>query len=35
LAARVLRVEHEIFPLALKAFAENRVIIKERSAWIQ
>ncbi len=35
LAAKVLRVEHEIFPLALQAFAENRVIINERSAWIQ
>lgn len=35
LAARVLLAEHEIFPLALKAFAENRVIIKERSVWIQ
>ena len=35
LAAKVLRVEHEIYPLALQAFAQNRVIIKERSAWIQ
>jgi len=34
LAARVLTVEHEIYPLALKAFAENRVSIKERSVWI-
>ena len=34
LAARVLLVEHEIFPLALQAFVENRVIINERSAWI-
>jgi phosphoribosylglycinamide formyltransferase-1 len=34
LAARVLHVEHEIFPLALQAFVENRVIINERSAWI-
>ncbi|MCX6132510.1 MAG: phosphoribosylglycinamide formyltransferase [Ignavibacteriales bacterium] len=34
LAARVLKIEHEIYPLALKAFAENRVIINERSVWI-
>lgn len=35
LAAKVLRVEHEIFPLALKAFAEGRVRIERRKAWIQ
>ena len=35
LAAKVLRVEHEIFPQALKAFAENRVRIEGRKAWIQ
>jgi phosphoribosylglycinamide formyltransferase 1 len=34
LAAKVLKIEHEIFPLALKAFAENRVTINERSVWI-
>jgi phosphoribosylglycinamide formyltransferase-1 len=34
LAARVLKVEHEIYPLALKAFVENRILIKERSVWI-
>ncbi len=34
LAARVLKIEHEIYPLALKAFAENRVTINERSVWI-
>ena len=34
LAAKVLRIEHEIYPLALKAFAENRVTINERSVWI-
>jgi phosphoribosylglycinamide formyltransferase-1 len=34
LAARVLKVEHEIYPLALKAFAENRVTINERFVWI-
>jgi phosphoribosylglycinamide formyltransferase-1 len=35
LAAKVLIVEHEIYPEAIKAFAENRVFIKERSAWIR
>jgi len=35
LAAKVLAVEHEIFPLAIKAFAENRVSIKEKTVWIQ
>lgn len=35
LAAKVLRAEHEIFPLALKAFAEGRVRIEGRKAWIQ
>jgi phosphoribosylglycinamide formyltransferase-1 len=34
LAARVLKIEHEIYPLALKAFAEQRVKINERSVWI-
>lgn len=34
LAAKVLKIEHEIYPLALKAFAENRVTINERSVWI-
>ena len=34
LAARVLRIEHEVFPLALKAFAENRITFHERSVWI-
>jgi phosphoribosylglycinamide formyltransferase-1 len=34
LAAKVLKVEHEIFPLALKAFAEGRVRIEGRKAWI-
>ncbi len=34
LAEKVLKIEHEIFPLALKAFAENRVKIKGRKAWI-
>ena len=35
LALKVLRVEHEIFPLALKAFAEGRVRIEGRKAWIR
>jgi formyltetrahydrofolate-dependent phosphoribosylglycinamide formyltransferase len=34
LAARVLKIEHEIYPLVLKAFAENKVMINGRSAWI-
>jgi phosphoribosylglycinamide formyltransferase-1 len=34
LAAKVLKVEHEIFPLALKAFAEGRVKVEGRKAWI-
>jgi len=34
LAAKVLKIEHEIYPLALKAFAEQKVTINERSVWI-
>ncbi len=34
LAAKVLTIEHEIFPLALKALAENRIEIKGNKAWI-
>lgn len=34
LAAKVLVVEHEIYPLALKAFAEGRVGIEGKKAWI-
>jgi phosphoribosylglycinamide formyltransferase-1 len=34
LAVKVLKIEHEIFPLALKAFAEGRVRIEGRKAWI-
>jgi phosphoribosylglycinamide formyltransferase 1 len=34
LAAKVLKIEHEIFPLALKAFAEGRIKIEGRKAWI-
>lgn len=35
LAAKVLKIEHEIYPAALKAFAERRVSIRERIVWIQ
>lgn len=35
LAAKVLRIEHTIYPLALKAFAEGRVRIQGNRAWIQ
>jgi phosphoribosylglycinamide formyltransferase-1 len=35
LAARVLTVEHEIYPLALKAFAEGKVSIEGEKAWIR
>ncbi|RPI05298.1 MAG: phosphoribosylglycinamide formyltransferase [Ignavibacteriae bacterium] len=34
LAAKVLKVEHKIFPLVLKAFAEGRVKVEGRKAWI-
>jgi phosphoribosylglycinamide formyltransferase-1 len=34
LAAKVLKIEHEIYPLALKAFAEGKVKIEGRKAWI-
>jgi phosphoribosylglycinamide formyltransferase-1 len=34
LAEKVLKIEHEIFPLALKAFAEGRVKVEGRKAWI-
>lgn len=35
LAAKVLTIEHEIYPLALKAFAERRVNIEGQKAWIR
>ena len=35
LAARVLLVEHDLYPKALKAFAEGRVRIEGRNVWIQ
>jgi phosphoribosylglycinamide formyltransferase-1 len=34
LAAKVLKIEHEIFPLALKAFAEGKIKIEGRKVWI-
>jgi phosphoribosylglycinamide formyltransferase-1 len=34
LAVKVLKIEHEIYPLALKAFAEGKVKIEGRKAWI-
>jgi phosphoribosylglycinamide formyltransferase 1 len=34
LAAKVLKIEHEIYPLALKAFAEGKIIIEGKKAWI-
>jgi phosphoribosylglycinamide formyltransferase-1 len=34
LAAKVLKIEHEIYPLALKAFAERKIKIEGRKAWI-
>jgi phosphoribosylglycinamide formyltransferase-1 len=34
LAEKVLHVEHEIFPLALKAFAEGNVMIEGKKAWV-
>ena len=33
-AAKVLKIEHEIFPLAIKAFAEGKVKIEGKKAWI-
>jgi phosphoribosylglycinamide formyltransferase-1 len=35
LAARVLAVEHELYPQVLRAFAEGRVRINGNSVWIQ
>lgn len=35
LAARVLAVEHVIYPLALKALAEGRVVFDGTKAWIR
>jgi phosphoribosylglycinamide formyltransferase 1 len=33
LAAKVLKIEHEIYPLVLKAFAEGKIKIEGRKAW--
>lgn len=35
LAAKVREVEHAVYPLALKAFAEGRVTVKGMTAWIR
>jgi phosphoribosylglycinamide formyltransferase-1 len=35
LASKVLAIEHEIYPLALKAFAEGRVEFKGNKVWIR
>lgn len=34
IAQKVLKIEHELFPCVLKAFAEGNVRIEERKAWI-
>lgn len=34
LAEKVLKIEHRIFPLALKAFAEGKVKIEGNKAWV-
>jgi phosphoribosylglycinamide formyltransferase 1 len=34
LAAKVIKIEHEIFPLAIKAFAEGKIKIEGKKAWI-
>jgi len=34
LAAKVLNIEHEIFPKALKAFAEGKIKIEGKKVWI-
>ncbi len=34
LAAKVLKIEHEIYPFALKAFAEGKIKIEGKKAWI-
>ncbi len=35
LATKVLSIEHEIYPLALKAFVEGRVMFKGNKVWIR
>jgi len=34
LAAKVLKIEHQIYPLTLKAFAEGKIKIEGKKAWI-
>lgn len=34
LAARVLRVEHQVYPEALRLFAEGRVTVEGRRVWV-
>lgn len=34
LSEKVLKIEHEIFPFVLKAFAEGRISVEGRKAWI-
>jgi phosphoribosylglycinamide formyltransferase-1 len=34
LAAKVLKIEHEIYPFVLKAFAEGKVKIEGKKAWV-
>lgn len=35
LAAKVLTIEHELYPQVLRAFAEGRVHFNGKTAWIQ
>ncbi len=35
LAAKVLSIEHELYPQVLRAFVEGRVLFNGRTAWIQ
>jgi phosphoribosylglycinamide formyltransferase 1 len=34
LADKVLKIEHELFPLAIKAFSEGKIKIEGKKAWI-
>jgi phosphoribosylglycinamide formyltransferase-1 len=34
LAEKVLKIEHELFPLAIKAFSEGKIKIEGKKAWI-
>jgi folate-dependent phosphoribosylglycinamide formyltransferase PurN len=31
----VLKIEHKIYPLALKAFAQGKVKVEGKKAWVQ